>query len=83
VQESENDPLFREQLPHFLREVKKVFSRDEIRAYLEAVENTGAEGHVLAREDLEFMREAGAFSEDPVRAAQEVLIMEQLKDLLA
>jgi hypothetical protein len=83
VRESGNDPLFKDQLPLFLQEVKRIFTQDEIRAYLDAVENTGAEGHVLSPEDHEFMREAGVFTEDPVRAAQDVLIVEQLKELLA
>lgn len=83
VRESENDPLFKNQLPLFVQEVKSIFTKDEIRAYLDAVENTGAEGHVLSPEDLEFMREAGVFAEDPVRAAQDVLIVEQLKEMLA
>ncbi len=83
VRETENDPLFKDQLPLFLQEVKRIFKHSKIRAYLDAVENTGSEGHVLSPEDLEFMREAGAFLEDPVRAAQDVLIVEQLKVLLA
>ena len=83
VRESENDPLFKNQLPLFLQEVKRIFKQNEIRTYLDTVENTGAEGHVLSPEDLEFMREAGVFPEDPVHAAQDLLIVEQLKELLA
>ena len=83
VRESENDPLFKNQLPLFVQEVKRIFTQDEIRTYLNAVENTGAEGHVLSPEDLEFMRDADVFAEDPVRAAEDVLIVEQLKEMLA
>jgi hypothetical protein len=34
------------------------------------------------KEEFEFMRMAGAFDEDPVRGAEDVLIVERIKEML-
>jgi hypothetical protein len=39
-------------------------------------------GYLIGEKLIDFVREAGVFPEDPVRAAQDVLILEQLKELL-
>lgn len=83
VRESQSDPLFKEQLPLFLAEVKNVFAPHEIQSFLDGIENTGAESHVLTAEELAFMRSRGVFREDPVRSAEDILIVEQLKAWLA
>lgn len=82
VRASDSDPQFKEQLPHFLKGVKDIFLPHEIRGYLDTVRNTGSSAHVLEPEDLEFMREAGAFEEDPVQSAEDIMIVERLKALL-
>jgi hypothetical protein len=62
--------------------VKRVFEPHEIREYLDDVRRIGSMGHVATDDEFEFMRKAGAFDENPVRGAEDVLIVERIKELL-
>ena len=59
-----------------------MFEPHEIREYLEIIRRIGAMGHVASDEEFEFMRKAGAFDENPVRGAEDVLIVERIKEML-
>lgn len=50
--------------------------------YLENIRRIGAMGHVASDEEFEFMRKAWAFDENPVRGAEDVLIVERIKEML-
>ena len=39
-------------------------------------------GHVATDEQFEMLRDAGALDEDPVRGAEDVLIVERIKEML-
>ncbi|MBI4481329.1 MAG: hypothetical protein HY652_00425 [Acidobacteria bacterium] len=75
-------PEFARELPNFVAEIKRIFDPWEIREYLENVRRIGPLGHVCTDEEVEVFRAAGAIDEDPVRGAEDVLIVERIKELL-
>ena len=82
VRASDTRPGFAAERPNFVAEVKRMFEPHEIREYLENIRRIGAMGHVASDEEFEFMRKAGAFDENPVRGAEDVLIVERIKEML-
>lgn len=82
VRASDKRPEFAAELPNFVAEVKAIFEPQEIREYLENVRRIGAMGHVATDEEFEFMRKTGAFDENPVCGAEDVLIVERIKKML-
>ena len=76
------DPAFAGEIPGFVAEIKDIFDRTEIEAYLDGVQRVGPLGHVVSDEAYEEMREAGAIHEDPVWWAGEILLIERAKNLL-
>jgi hypothetical protein len=82
VRASDTRPEFAAEPPDFVAEVKGIFELQEIRGYLENVRRIGAMGHAATDEEFEFMRKAEAFSEDPIRGAEDVLIVERIKEML-
>ncbi|MBI4563464.1 MAG: hypothetical protein HY716_02060 [Planctomycetes bacterium] len=82
IRASDTRPEFSAELPNFVAEVKLIFEPHEIRGYLENVRRIGAMGHVATDEEFEFMRKAGAFNEDPVRGAADVLLVERIREML-
>ena len=75
-------PEFAREPPNFIAEIKRIFEPREIREYLENIRRVGALGHVCTDEDVEVFRAAGAIDEDPVRGAEDVIIVERIKELL-
>ncbi len=82
VRASDTHPDFATELPNFVAEVKRIFEPHEIREYLENIRRIGAMGHVATDEAFDFMRKAGAFDENPIRGAEDVLIVERIKEML-
>ncbi|MDQ3003329.1 MAG: hypothetical protein M3Y08_18975 [Fibrobacterota bacterium] len=82
VQESDQDPLWAPELPFFIDEIKGLFSTPEIREYLETITRTGTMGHACTDEEFEIFREAGAIDDDPVRGAEDMLIVARIKEML-
>jgi len=82
VRASDTRPDFAAELQHCVAEVKRIFEPHEIREYLENVRRIGAMGHVATDEEFEFMRKAGALDENPVRGAEDVLIVDRIKEML-
>ena len=68
--------------PDFVAEIRRTFDSYEIRDYLENVRRVGPFGHVATDEEVEFLREAGALQEDPVEGAEEVILVERIKEML-
>lgn len=79
---SDQDPAFAGEVPRFVEEIKRIFDRAELQTYLEGVHRVGALGHVTSDEVYEEMAEAGAFPEDPVEWAKDILLIERAKKLL-
>ena len=70
------------ELPNFVAEIKRIFQPREIREYLETIRRVGAVGHVLTDEQFEIFRAAGAIDDEPVRGAQDVLLVARIKSML-
>ena len=79
---AEEDAAFAGEVPSFIAEIRNIFHREEIRTYLDTVRRVGALGHVMTDEGYEDMREAGAIDEDPVLWAEEILLIERVRQLL-
>ncbi|MBI4481542.1 MAG: hypothetical protein HY652_01495 [Acidobacteria bacterium] len=82
IRASDRHPEFAAELPKFVAEVKRIFEPQEIREYLENIRRVGAFGHVCTDEEVEVFRAAGAIDEDPVWGAEDVLIVERIKEML-
>lgn len=81
VRAAEQHPEFARELPNFIAEIKRIFEPWEIREYLENIRRVGAFGHVCTDEEVEVFRAAGAIDGDPVCGAEDVLIVERIKEL--
>ena len=79
---SDDDPAFAEELPEFVKEIKGIFQPWEIRDYLDDVRRLGALGHVCNDEEFETFRAADAIEEDVVTAAEDILLVERMKEML-
>jgi hypothetical protein len=79
---AKQDAAFAGAVPSFVAEIKAIFDRDEIRAYLDTVQRVGSLGHVATDEVYEAMREAGAIDEHPVWWAEDIVLIERAKELL-
>lgn len=75
-------PEYAAELSRFVDGVRCVFTQEELAAYLETVRRVGAFAHVCSDEEIERLRAAVAFAEDPVHDAEDVLIVERLKEML-
>lgn len=82
VSAGEEHPDFTAELPLFVQEVKDIFEPDELRDYLDTVRRVGADGHIMDDDSFEFAREAGMFEENVVSAAEDVIRMGRIKELL-
>jgi len=79
---ADQDPAFAGEVPGFVEEIREIFDRSEIQAYLDTVHRVGPLGHVASDEVYEEMREAGAIDENPVWWARDILLIERAKKLL-
>ena len=82
VRASDTHPEFAQELPNFVAEIKRIFGPQEIQGYLQNIRRVGPTAHIGTDEEIEFMRKAGMFNENPVRGAEEVLIVERIKEML-
>jgi hypothetical protein len=82
---SEQDPLFAEELPAFLAEIRRLFTAGEIRAYLDGLARTKflapAEPD-LEMDDLDEEAEEEPWPDNPVLGAQELLRFSRVRQLL-
>ena len=82
VRAADRHPEFAEELPRFLAEIQQIFQPWELREYLDGIRRVGALGHVCTDEEFAVLQDAGAIDEDPVRGAEDVLIVERIRGLL-
>jgi hypothetical protein len=82
VKVADEQPDFSAELPAFLDEVRDIFTEAEIWNYLATVRRVGVFGHVGTEEEVATLREAGAIHEDPVEDAEDILVVERLKEML-
>lgn len=82
VRASDTRPEFAAELPSFVAEVRRIFGPHEIHAYLDGVRRVGPQGHVLTDEECAFLRDEGVFLEDPVQGAEDVLLLERVREML-
>ena len=74
LEASDRHPEFAAELPGFVEEVKEIFEPGESQAYLDGVHRVGALGHIASDEAYEEMQAAGAFAEDAVERAEQILL---------
>jgi hypothetical protein len=79
---AERAPEWREQLPMFVSEIKRLFSAEEIRGYLDGVRRVGPLAHLLSDDEFEEFRAAGAVEDDPVGGAEDVVRVGRARRLL-
>ncbi len=76
-------PVWAAEIPAFVEEIKTMFEQYEIAHYLETVKRVGALGHTCSDEEHEVFRAAKADAADnPISAAESILLLEQAKELL-
>lgn len=82
VEAADTRPEFAKELPKFLEEVRSIFAAPLLRHYLENVQRLGALGHVLTKDEHDFMRMSGAVDEGAVDRAEDVVVLKRIKDML-
>lgn len=78
----EHCPELNEDLPKFIREIKDMFSQEELRDYLMNVKSLGPLERSLYQDLYEEMSGAAVSEDGPVSWANDILIIERLKELL-
>jgi hypothetical protein len=79
---ADQDTDFAGEVPSFVEEIRRIFDQAELSAYLDGVRRVGPLAHTASDEAYEEMRDAGAFDEDPVEWAENILLVERVKKLL-
>lgn len=79
---ADRDPRFASTLPHFVAEVRDIFSREELRQYFSGPRRIGAAAHVLDAEEYGAFRAAGALGGDVAYAAQDAMRFERMRSLV-
>lgn len=82
VRAAQTRPEFAAELPNFAAEISGIFEPHEVGEYLDSVKRIGAMGHICSDEEYEFFREHGAIEESPVTGAEDILIMERIREML-
>lgn len=86
VMASERDPSFAAELPAFLAEIRRIFSDEEIREYLERLERDrflAPQGEDEEFDDLDEDADEEPLLENPVMGAEELLRFARIRQLLA
>ena len=83
VKASDTRPEFAAELPAFVAEVRRLFGAEAIEAYLERIRRVGPFAHIGSEEEIAEMRAGGMFGEeDPVQDAEDILMVERIKEML-
>ena len=82
IRASDQRPEFAAELPNFIQEIKQIFEPWQIRGYLAGVRRVGAVAHVSTDEEYATLREAGAIEDDVVHAAEDVILLDRIRNLL-
>ena len=73
---------WREKIPLFTEEIKRIFTVEELQTYFATTTRVGSAAHVATEEEYEVMREAGMFDDDVVRGAADAILFERAGALL-
>lgn len=82
---AESDPLFAAETPAFVQEIKQIFSTEEIRDYLNRLEETkyfAPPEPDLPIDDEDDLEEEDPWPDNPVIGAQELLRFFRVRELL-
>jgi hypothetical protein len=82
---AESDPLFAAETPAFVQEIKQIFSTEEIRDYLNRLEETKYFAPLepdLPIDDEDDLEEEDPWPDNPVIGAQELLRFFRVRELL-
>lgn len=82
---AERDPLFAAETPAFIKEIKRIFSAEEIRDYLKHLEETkylAPPEPDLPIDDEDDLEEEDPWPDNPVIGAQELLRFFRVRELL-
>ena len=82
---AERDPLFAAETPAFVKRIKQIFSAEEIRDYLNHLEQTkyfAPPEPDLEIDDEDDLEEDDLWSDNPVMGAQELLRFSRVRELL-
>jgi hypothetical protein len=85
VEAAEQDPLFAQELPDFVAEIRRLFNAGEIRTYLDHLERTkflAPPEPDLDTEDLDEEAEEEPWPVHPVLGAEELLRYSRVRQLL-
>lgn len=80
---ADHDPAFDTELPNFVKEIKRIFTPDEILTYFRQLRGLGAAAHV-AGSDAEYreLRSLGMSNDDMLYQAKDVLLAKRMRALL-
>lgn len=82
IRASDADPSWAAKLPLFAAEIRRIFTREELRAYFATTTRVGAAAHVCTEEQYQTMRDAGALGKDVVAGAADAILFERARELL-
>ena len=82
VRASDSAPSWAAKLPLFTAEIKRIFTAEELLAYIATTTRVGPAAHVATDEQYETMRDAGAFDDDVVSGAADAVLFERARALL-
>ena len=73
---------WRERIPLFTEEIKRIFTVEELKTYFATTTRVGSAAHVATDAEYEFMREAGMFEDDVISGAADAILFERARALL-
>jgi hypothetical protein len=80
VSDSSSD--WREKIPLFTEEIKRIFTVEELKLYFATTTRIGSAAHVVTDGEYEFMREAGMFVDDVISGAADAILFKRARALL-
>lgn len=83
VRVADTRPEWAAELPAFLAEVRRLFGVETIESYLGRIRRLGPFAHIGTESDIAELRAGGMFGEeDPVEDAEDILLVERLREML-
>lgn len=82
IRASDSDPSWAAKLPLFAEEIRRIFTRVELREYFATTTRVGPAAHAATEEQYQTMREARVFDDDVVSGATDAILFERARVLL-
>ena len=79
---SDSSSDWREKIPLFIKEIKRIFTIEELKTYFATTTRVGSAAHVATDGEYEFMREAGMFDDNVISGAADAILFERAGALL-